>query len=242
MGILSEQSGFLNNSMEGAGMIPALSSFQTSSLVLMRTAATVLCSITLCAPLEAQRIDSIPDYLTEPPKLVVKLDMRGSFISNEGVRFAGLKVGMEHAGLVQYGIGYSFLLTPVESSEHVEGLGETPTRVRFGYVSPYFDFAFYRRNNWELRIPVQFGIGGGSVLYTDVEGITRKLRRGTVLLYEPCMTVQYRFLKYFAVGGGWGYRLVLAGPDLADGITAPIYTFGLRIFFGDLWRDVRPEE
>ena len=194
------------------------------------------------ASLIAQRIDSIPDYLKEPPVLIVKLDMRGSFISNESVRFAGIKVGLEHMGKVQYGIGYSFLLSPVEATARVEGLGEVATRLRFGYVTPYFDFAFYQKNNWELRIPVQFGIGAGSVVYTDTDGRKHKLQSSGVFLYEPSMTVQYRFLRYFAIGGGWGYRLVLRSAPLADGLTAPIYTFGLRVFFGDLWREIRPQE
>jgi len=204
--------------------------------------SSVFVAMALGATLLAQRIDSIPDYLTAAPELIVKLDMRGSFIGNEGVRFAGIKVGLEHAGKVQYGIGYSFLLSPVEGKARVEGLGEVGTRLRFGYVTPYFDFAFYQKNNWELRIPVQFGIGSGSVVYEDAEGRKQKSQRSVVFLYEPSMTVQYRFLRYFAIGGGWGYRLVLRSAPLAEGLTAPIYTFGLRVFFGDLWRDIRPRD
>ena len=87
---------------------------------------------------------------------------------------------------------------------------------------------------------MQLGLGTGSVVYDDVTGRTRKLQRSLVLLYEPSITVQYRFLKYFAVGGGWGYRLVARNEHLSDGLTAPIYTFGLRVFFGDLWKDLGP--
>lgn len=190
------------------------------------------------ADLEAQRIDSIPDYLRERPKPIVKLDMRGSFISNETVQFAGFKVGLEHAGKVQYGIGYSFLLSPVEHDVLVQGEGLVTTRLRFGYVTPYFDFAFYQKGPWELRIPVQFGIGNGSVVYDDAEGRTRTLEKSGVFLYEPGITVQYRFLDYFAIGGGWGYRLVLRSANLNEGLTAPTYTLGLRVFFGDLWKDM----
>ncbi len=191
--------------------------------------------------MQGQRVDSIPAYLQEPPALIVKLDMRGSFINNESVRFAGVKVGFEHARKVQYGIGYSFLLSPVEGTAMVDGQGQVGTRLRFGYITPYFEYAFYQRGPWELRIPVQFGIGSGSVVYEDAQGRKQKLQRSGVFLYEPSMTVQYRFLKYFGVGGGWGYRLVLRSAPLSEGLTAPIYTFGLRVFFGDLWRDVRPE-
>ena len=188
----------------------------------------------------AQRVDSIPNYLQAPAKLIVKLDMRGSFIDNESVQFAGVKLGLEHAGKVQYGIGYSFLFSPLEREEFVPGEGVVTTRLRFGYVTPYFEYAFYQRGPWELRIPVQLGLGTGSVVYDDVTGRTRKLQRSLVLLYEPSITVQYRFLKYFAVGGGWGYRLVARNEHLSDGLTAPIYTFGLRVFFGDLWKDLGP--
>ena len=53
------------------------------------------------------------------------------------------------------------------------------------------------------------------------------------------MTVQYRFLKYFAIGGGWGFRLAIASAELDESLNAPIYLFGLKVFAGDLWRDVR---
>ena len=198
----------------------------------------VVGSLGAACGLSAQSIDSIPDYLRVAPKPIVKLDMRGSFISNETVQFAGVKVGLEHAGKVQYGIGYSFLFSPVEHDVLVPGEGYVTTRLRFGYVTPYFDFAFYQRGPWELRIPVQFGIGSGSVVYDDVFGRTRTLEKSGVFLYEPGITVQYRFLKYFALGGGWGYRLVLRSADLGDGLTAPTYTLGLKIFFTDLWKDL----
>src|SRR5262245_55489386 len=89
-----------------------------------------------CAGLVAQRVDSIPEYLREAPQPIVKLDMRGSFISNESVQFAGIKLGLEHAGKVQYGIGYSFLFSPVEDEADVPGQGRVSTRLRFGYVTP----------------------------------------------------------------------------------------------------------
>jgi hypothetical protein len=60
-----------------------------------------------------------------------------------------VKVGLEHAGRVRYGIGYSFLLTPVEHEHEVEGLGAVTTRLRLGYVTPYFSYTFFQRGHWE---------------------------------------------------------------------------------------------
>ncbi|MBL0045318.1 MAG: hypothetical protein IPP33_13280 [Flavobacteriales bacterium] len=101
----------------------------------------------------AQRVDSIPSYLQAPAKLIVKLDMRGSFINNESVKFAGVKLGLEHAGKVQYGIGYSFLFSPVERKNSFQVKALLPRVCGIGYVTPYFEYAFYQRGPWELRIP-----------------------------------------------------------------------------------------
>jgi hypothetical protein len=208
----------------------------------MRALLPVIACVTTLGG-QAQLLDSIGLFAAEQPRFVAKLDIRGSFVNNRNVRIMGAKVGLEHAGRFQYGIGYSFLFTPVVREEPVEGLGLTSLRLRVGYISPYVDYAFYQRGPWEVRLPVQFGIGGASRIYRDPEGRKQRYQRTGLLIYEPAMTVQYRFLKYFAVGGGWGFRLVWqTGDKLGENLNAPIYTFGLRVFFGDLWKDFGPQE
>ena len=205
----------------------------------MRPLALIL-SFYAFASVNAQLLDSIALFIQEPPKATFSLDSRGSFISNQNVRMVGVKVGLEHAGRVRYGIGYSFLRTPVEREARVQEGGYTrtvTTRMRLGYVTPFFGYTFYRRGPWEVSIPVQVGIGGGSVVYDDLEGQRQKLKRAFVFLYEPAMVVQYRFLKYFAVGGGLGYRLVFTNASLDEHLNAPVYLIGLRVFFGDAYKD-----
>ena len=188
-----------------------------------------------------QLLDSIALFAAQPPRVVAKLDIRGSFISNQSARIMGVKLGLEHAGRFQYGIGYSFLSTPVSREEVIADLGPTVLRLRVGYVSPYVDYAFYQRGPWEVRIPVQIGFGGASTVYTDGEGRVQRYQRTALLIYEPAMTVQYRFLNYLGVGAGWGFRLVVqTGDKLGENLNAPIYAVGLRVFIGDLWRDLGP--
>lgn len=199
----------------------------------------VLVCVAFAAPAHSQLLDSIGLFLEEPPRFIARLDIRGSFISNSNVRFIGAKVGLEHARRFQYGVGYSFLLSPVEQTIIVEGKEEIG-RLNLGYVTPYVDYAFYQRGPWEVRIPVQFGIGAGSVVYRDEDGRRRTWHRSGILLYEPAMTVQYRLFRYGGVGAGWGYRLVMhTHDDLGERLTAPIYIIGVRIFFGDIWRDIQ---
>jgi hypothetical protein len=201
--------------------------------------ALPICCILCAFSAKAQLLDSIRLFARERPKLIVKLDSRGSFISNENVKLWGVKVGLEHAGRFQYGIGYTFLNTPIGQVRTVEGQGEVMARLRFGYVTPYVEYAFYQRRHWEVRIPVQLGFGSGALVYDDTRGRKQRLDHAFVLLYEPAMTVQYRVLKYFGLNVGWGYRLVFTHVDLDERLTAPIYLYGVKVFFGDLWHDIK---
>ncbi|MBL7953038.1 MAG: hypothetical protein JNM62_15120 [Flavobacteriales bacterium] len=205
----------------------------------MRTLFLLLLTSFAISRVQAQLLDSIALFAQERPRPVLRLDMKGSFVSNQNVRMMGVKLGLEHARRFQYGAGYSFLFSPVERDRFVHGLGTRPTRLRMGYVHAYVDYAFYQRGPWEVRIPVQVGVGSGSVVYDDQAGRRQKLFRSGFIIYEPCMTVQYRFWKYFGLGAGWGYRLVMrTGHSLDERLTAPIYTLGLRIFFEDVYRDL----
>ena len=204
-----------------------------------RTSVLVMIGMLLAAvPCRAQLLDSIRLFTRERPRLVVKLDSRGSFISNRNVSLMGVKVGLEHAGRFQYGIGYSFLSSNVEQVRILESGEQVQARLHMGYVCPYVEYAFFQRGPWEVRIPVQLGFGGASLRYAGEEGDRQQLRRAFVFLYEPSMTVQYRLLRYFGLNAGWGYRLVVTNDALGERLTAPIYVLGVKVFFGDLWKDL----
>lgn len=207
----------------------------------MRILALILSLIGLSSA-QGQLLDSIALFTAEQPRFVAKLDFRGSFIRSQNVRIMGAKVGFEHAKRFQYGIGYSFLFTPVQREVLMEETGVTTLRLRIGYITPYVDYAFYQRGPWEIRLPLQIGIGGASTIYRNAQGRKQRFQRTGLLIYEPAMTVQYRFWKYFALSGGWGFRLaVQTGDHLGENLNAPIYAFGLRVFFGDLWKDLGPD-
>lgn len=195
-----------------------------------------------CLTAQGQLLDSLALFSQAPPKFIAKLDSRGSFIRNSNVRLMGVKLGLEHAGRFQYGLGYTLLISRVEQPRTVLGVAATPVRLRMGYVTPYVEYAFLQRGPWEVRIPVQFGIGGGALTYQDRHGQQQRLKRAFLFLYEPSMTVQYRFLDYFGLHAGWGFRLVLSNAELDESLTAPIYLFGLKVFFGDLWADMQGDQ
>ncbi len=203
----------------------------------------LLCCLVLLlagAPLRAQLLDSISLFLRERPRVVARLDMRGSFVSNSRVSMWGGKLGLEHARRFQYGIGYSFLFSEVEQERVVPELGLRPTWLRLGYANLYVDYAFHQRGPWEVRIPVQIGIGRGSLYYHDANGHRRVLDRSGIILYEPAMTVQYRPVRQVGLAAGWGFRIAFnTRSSLDERITAPVYILGVRVFLGEIARDLR---
>lgn len=205
--------------------------------------ATSLCLALLLPCLApAQLLDSLGHLLHQRPRWNLGLDTRGSFISNRGVTVAGVRVGLEHSGRLRYGLGYQFLLTQVEKDRTVPEDGNervAPTRLRMGYLAPYISYTFLQRRRWSVSIPVQMGVGRGSLTYEDLAGDRRVLQRTTLWVYEPLMTVQYRFWRYAAFQLGWGYRLVARSKGLDEQLTAPIYQLGLRLFTREALEDLR---
>jgi len=211
-------------------------------LLLLFLRPLLVLSLLLPLSASAQLVDSLGHFLHLRPRWTVGVDTRGSFISNRGVSVAGVRVGLEHGGRLRYGLGYQFLLTQVERDRPVWEDGAervVPTRLRLGYVAPYISYTFLQRRRWSMAIPVQVGVGRGSLLYEDLDGDRRPLQRTTLWVYEPLMTVQYRFWRYAAFQFGWGYRLVARSKGLDEQLTAPIYQLGLRLFTREVVEDLR---
>ncbi len=194
----------------------------------------------------AQLIDSIAESFQYPPKLLIKLDTRNSFITSSFARIRGIKVGVDYNKTTKVGLGFSWLATDFYSNIEVKEEGVATVyraRLSYEYFAPYFEYAFYKHNNWEVSIPVQLGIGRSGYRYRDANEKKQIAGRKAMVLYEPAMTAQYRFLKYFGVGAGIGYRLMLVGNDNIDeNFNSPIYILKAKVFFGDIYNDVFKRE
>lgn len=187
----------------------------------------------------AQLLDSISLSLKEKPRVLFKLDGRGSFISTRSARIWGFKVGVEHNSRVQYGIGYSWLRN--EISQDVDLNGElVPSKVRFGYITPFFEYAFYQRNKWEVSIPLQIGLGQAWYEHKNDAGEKHQVNKTWVFMYEPAMTVQYRVFRFFAAGMGVGYRLAIkTNRAMEENFTAPIYLIKLKLYLPEVLNVLR---
>lgn len=141
-----------------------------------------------------------------------------------------VKAGLTFHNTVRLGLGYSWM----KSDYYVNHQTDT-SELKFNYGLAFFDYTFYESKHWNLSIPIQ--IGFGRIWYEQYPFITAKK---WAPIWEPAMTIEYVFLKYFGVGFGAGYRLVPKSKSpISEQFTSPIYIFKFKIFFGDIYKDVK---
>lgn len=180
----------------------------------------------------AQLFDSIRTSLEYKPKFLVKFDTRNSFISNQYAKIHGIKVGLSFNKTTNIGIGYHWM--PKRSIEpDPQNLNKID--LKFGYAIAFFEYNFYKSKRWSAEIPVQIGLGKAQ--YTDADfGVTKA--SSWIIIYEPAMTIEYKFLRYFGLGGGVGFRLAIkTDQQINESFTAPEYILRVKIYFGDIYKD-----
>ena len=67
----------------------------------------------------------------------------------------------------------------------------------------------------------------------------KQIDRGGIILYEPAITGQYKLTKWFGLGFGAGFRLMLVNNKAIDTkFNSPVYIFKVKVFFAELMRPV----
>jgi hypothetical protein len=116
------------------------------------------------------------------------------------------------------------------------------SELRLAYLAPYIEYNFIHRKNWEVAIPIRFGIGRSVLLVPQEDGSVDHDLNGMVIHYEPAMSVKYRFLEYFGVGMAVGYRLVLENNRKIDQtFNAPTWGLLFSVDLGRIYSDLSQE-
>ena len=188
--------------------------------------------IGLATTSNAQMFESIKVSLKHKPSLYATYDGRGSFISNRIAQVKSVKLGVTYNKQFTLALGYNWL-----KSDFNTNVNEiTPAKLRLQYISPYVEYSFLEHKNIEVTIPVILGFGRS--FYKGEDQLL--YNTGFICTYEPSMTATYRFLKYFGIGGGIGYRILLVGNrKIIEQFNSPTYTFKFKLFFGDIYKDVK---
>ncbi len=180
----------------------------------------------------AQLFDSIRTSLYSKPKFLLKFDTRNSFISNQYAKIHGVKVGLSFNKTTNIGVGYHWM--PKRLIEPAI-LNSTSIHLKFGYAVAFFEYNFYKSKHWSAEIPVQIGLG--KALYDDLD-LAVITGSSWLIIYEPAMTIEYKFFRYFGLGGGVGFRLAIkSNQQINESFTAPEYILRFKIYFGDIYKE-----
>ena len=127
----------------------------------------------------------------------------------------------------EIGIGYSWISSDFQPLYN----GDT-VNFKMNNVAVFIEYNFYHTDKIYADISVNLGI---SKLSYKKEN--QLLANTFALFYEPAMTLEYRFLRFFGIGMGAGYRLVLFDhKQINEKLSSPIYIFRFKVYFGDIYR------
>lgn len=205
----------------------------------MRTTFIIFLCIVSFKPAKAQSLQEefLSSFQTEP-RPVFALGTRNAFVTNDFAKMRHVFVGLNYQNVTRVGVSFNWLTKGFRDNSYTP----YPDNLRMLYIAPHIEYVFFRTQHWELNIPVQLGLGM-SYLYSieiDNNNQPKNVRsdKGFIALYEPAMTAQYRFLKYFAVGAGAGFRLMLRNnPKLNENFNSLVYMAWFKVFFGDLYKE-----
>jgi len=190
----------------------------------------------------SQMMEKIVESFQSKPKLAFKLDARNSFITSRPSRMKGFKLALDYNRTVEVGVGYNWLSSSFEQellSSDTSRLTSTYS-MRMHYAVVYMSYTFYSSTKWQLSIPVQIGFGRSfyNLNMSEVSLYDRQAE-GSIIVYEPGMTAEYKLVRYIGLGTGIGLRIMLMNNrSISEQFTAPVYILKFKIHAGELYRDI----
>lgn len=193
-------------------------------------------------------LDTIKFSLKQKPHLFGKFDTRNSFIDNSRAKIFGLKTGLNFGNRLYFGIGYNQLNPPSKDFDKiifiVNSNGElerTAANLRLAYMSLHAEYVFYQTKHWELSMPLQFGVGQSYYKYNQF-GKRKVIEKDYNFIYEPAISVEYKFMKWAGVGVDVGYRFMLTSyKKLNQKFTSPTYAFKLLVYYNEIVKSIFPD-
>ncbi len=195
-----------------------------------------VCFSFLYPSLYSQMVDAVNKELSREKSVYATWDSKTTFISNKVAVVKSVKLGFDFGGKTKLGVGYNWYkgkLSFIPDGENKDFF------LKIRYVSVFAEHLYFESRRWEASIPVQLGAGILNY-YDDIKNKYNKAG-GLVFLYEPSSAILFKFLRYFGVGGGIGYRLVVyTGPNPnKEQMQSPIFYIRTKIYFNKIWRDLK---
>lgn len=158
----------------------------------------------------AQNLDSL--ILNTDPSPYLSLDSRNTVVQNNGVRFFGIKAGLDWDNKVKLGFGYYTMTTKVNQQISYE---EKPVKseLKFNYATLNGNYRFYSSKKWTFHGILHNGFGNAYyVPIQDKPSLPGRIEKQFIWLLEPQINARYNILNWLALGGALGFRKTLI-PD-----------------------------
>ena len=175
--------------------------------------------------------DTLRSLIHQKPVFTGKWDTQNSFITGKSIEIQSIKAGVVFGDNLTLGLGYHWINSRNFQDYVLDGFRDS-SPIRMRYFSLFGEFVYFKKNHWQGVIPVQLGVGK-SYLFNE----KNKLFKGTVLLYEPSITIEYKWSPWIAIGAGYGYRIMLKNNrNIDQNFYAPIYVFRVRLLFDEWYK------
>ncbi len=90
-------------------------------------------------------------------------------------------------------------------------------------------------------MPLQIGVGQTYYKY-KLLGETKKIEKNVNFIYEPCVSIEYKYLKWIGVGADVGFRfMVTKDKKLNQNFNSPTYAFKLLIYYNEIFKSLFPK-
>ena len=180
----------------------------------------------------------IEEYKAKKWRMHTAIHNFRSWFSEEQFSFLGVKGGLEYKKRYRFGI---MLLAQQEAVVFDDADPDVDYELsEVGYIAGYGEYMIVNNYRWELGIPVSFGRGGGRLITLDQqnEQIGEPEERVFSAL-QLGLYGQYNINYWLGVGLGAGHRKGFSGDiKVEDFVSAPYYTFGLKINLGRFLKSV----
>jgi hypothetical protein len=184
-------------------------------------------------------MDSIPQILSGKFGIDARIESRNSFIDYQLVSITGLRAGLSFQRKLRFGVGLSWLDSDVISAVPAVQLpGDTALRkrlIKLAYFCVYSDVVFHKTKRWQLSVPLQVGLGSSWLEDPSSDDPSKDQPSQLLLLYEPGISAQYKFFRWFGAGADIAYRFTVRNSAVADRLSSPTYSFKVLVWFDQLF-------
>lgn len=176
-----------------------------------------------------------------------QLDSYYSFIGNRSADVIGFKAGIEWNKKWRFAAGYNQIKSDIveskvlPNSELNYAINDTMrAQLYLSYFPVMAEYVFYDKDAWQLSAPVNLGYGRSYFQYYGLNNEKRRIFEHGVLVSELGINAQYKVIKWFGLGAGVGYRVMLLNnPAIDTKFSSPIFSFRVKLFLGAIYNSIK---